>query len=91
MIEELRRLKEKYVNAKSDEEKDWAEAETLKLADKDGEQWANAMLELARETADKAEAFALRYKDSKEKEKLQKLSATSVLHKTDKPVYANVS
>lgn len=62
MKAKLEQLKLQYRNANSDEERKQIDLEMQKLFEKDGDAFANGMLELAKETADKAEELVLRDK-----------------------------
>lgn len=56
MLERVLKLKERYAKATTQEEKNAVDLEMKKLQDEDMDAWANAMVESARETADRAEA-----------------------------------
>lgn len=56
MLEKVLKLKEKYAEATTLEERNAVDREMKKLQEEDVEAWANAMLESAKETADRAEA-----------------------------------
>lgn len=57
MLERVLKLKERYAKATTQEEKNAVDLEMKKLQDEDMDAWANAMVESARETADRAEAM----------------------------------
>ena len=58
----LEKLKLQYRNANTEAEKKQIDIEMQKLFEKDGDSFANGMLELAKETADRAEELVLRDK-----------------------------
>lgn len=60
MKSELEKLRLQYRNAKTEEEKKQIDAEMQKLFEKDGDHFAEEMIELAKETADRAEELVLR-------------------------------
>lgn len=62
MKTELEKLKLQYRNANTDEEKKRIDAEMQKLFEKDGDAFADGMIEIAKETADRAEELVLRDK-----------------------------
>lgn len=57
MLERVLKLKERYAKATTQEEKNAVDLEMKKLQDEDMDAWANAMVESAKETADRAEAL----------------------------------
>lgn len=57
MLERVLELKERYAKASTQEEKNAVDLEMKKLQDEDMDAWANAMVESAKETADRAEAL----------------------------------
>lgn len=57
MLERVLKLKERYAKATTQEEKNAVDLEMKKLQDEDMDAWANAMVESARETADRAEVM----------------------------------
>lgn len=57
MLERVLKLKERYAKATTQEEKNAVDIEMKKLQDEDMDAWANAMVESAKETADRAEAL----------------------------------
>ena len=57
MLERVLELKERYTKATTQEEKNAVDLEMKKLQDEDMDAWAKAMLESAKETADRAEAL----------------------------------
>ena len=60
MKAELEILKDRFVNAKNQAEKNIIDKEIQLLIEKDGDAFGNAMVELARDTADRAEELALK-------------------------------
>ena len=60
MKSELEKLRLQYRNAKTEEEKKQIDVEMQKLFEKDGDHFAEEMIELAKETADRAEELVLR-------------------------------
>lgn len=62
MKEKLEELKLKYRNAETDLEKEFIDIEIQRLFEEDGDKFAVTMVELARDTADKAEELVLRDK-----------------------------
>jgi hypothetical protein len=62
MKKELEILKERFVNARSEREKDLIIEAMIRLGDSNGRLWADCMLELARDTADRAERLVERVK-----------------------------
>ena len=62
MKEKLEQLKVRYRNAETHEEKEQIDAEIQKLYEEDGDKFAITMVEIARETADRAEELVLREK-----------------------------
>lgn len=58
MKSELNNLKLRYRNAKTQKERDEILAESIKFAEIDGGKFGDAMVELARETANEAEELA---------------------------------
>ncbi len=70
MLERVLRLKERYVKATTQEEKNAVDLEMKKLQEEDMEAWANAMVESAKETADRAEVLV---KQIRVKEQLENI------------------
>lgn len=68
MLERVLKLKERYAKATTQEEKNAVDLEMKKLQDEDMDAWANAMVESAKETADRAEALV---KQTKVREQLE--------------------
>ncbi|MDR2205708.1 MAG: DUF5053 domain-containing protein [Flavobacteriaceae bacterium] len=62
MKKELEILKEKFIHAKTEKEKELIDVEMKKLAEKNGESFANSMLEMVRETANRAEELVVKEK-----------------------------
>lgn len=62
MKNELEILKNKYINAKTEKEKEAIDIEIQRLVEADGDIFAQSMIELARETADNAEDFLVKEK-----------------------------
>ena len=62
MKEKLEQLKVRYRNAETHEEKEQIDTEIQKLYEEDGDKFAITMVEIARETADRAEELVLREK-----------------------------
>ncbi|MRJ10983.1 DUF5053 domain-containing protein [Ornithobacterium rhinotracheale] len=55
MKEQVLKLKERYVNAKTEKERKAIDEEMHRLMNENGEEWAKAMLESAKDTAERAE------------------------------------
>ncbi len=70
MLERVLRLKERYVKATTQEEKNAVDLEMKKLQEEDIEAWANATVESAKETADRAEVLV---KQIRVKEQLESI------------------
>jgi hypothetical protein len=62
MIDKINELKEAYVNAKTDKERDAINDEITKLSASHGDEFAYAMIASAKQTAEKAEALSLKMK-----------------------------
>lgn len=60
MIDEVRKLKERFINATNEQEKEAIDREMQLLINEDSEQWAEAMVESAKETRIQAEKIVLR-------------------------------
>lgn len=60
MKKQLEDLKNSYVNAKTQKEKDLLIKKSIELAEKDANSFGESILELAKETADRAENLKLR-------------------------------
>jgi hypothetical protein len=74
-------LKEKFINSKSEKERDLIIKEVIKLADKDIDLFAKAMSELHQESI----------KERNHKKLQNNLLVNTSLRNTDKRAYANVS
>ncbi|MDR1369508.1 MAG: DUF5053 domain-containing protein [Dysgonamonadaceae bacterium] len=62
MIDKINRLKETFCKAKSDKERDVIDIQMKELIDQDSEKFAEAMLESAKETAERATQLAMKQK-----------------------------
>lgn len=60
MTVQLEKLKEAYIKAKTNKEKEQIDAEIQKLIEQDDAAFANGMITLARATADRAEQLVIR-------------------------------
>jgi len=60
MKQQLEQLKERYIAAKSEKEKERIDTEMQQLVAQDGDGFAVSMVEMAKATADRAEQFVLR-------------------------------
>lgn len=60
MIDKVRELKERFVKATTEQEKEAIDKEMLLLMNEDGEAWAGAMLETLKETRIDAERIVVR-------------------------------
>jgi hypothetical protein len=62
MKEKINQLKEAFCNAKSDKERHAIDIQMQELINQDGEKFSEAMLELAKETAEKATQLVMKQK-----------------------------
>ena len=62
MIEKINQLKEAFCNAKNDNEKNVVDIQMKELINEDPEQFSEAMLASAKETADRATQLAMKQK-----------------------------